>query len=296
MPAAWCGLVGLKPSRGRISNGPESIDRAGVEFVVARSVRDVAALLDEVHGNEPGDLYLIAPPIRSYFEEQFSSLKGLRVGILTHCPALEVHPECAEGTRAAGRLLESLGHAVDESWPKALFEQDTAYSPRLGVVGIRMMRRYLEGMLGRPLVECDVEPALWRGMTIDAPVSADEWIEYQERRQKWVASVAAWWAGGFDLLLTPTVYEPPVLLSELTAPAEKPWRAGMRTLQHSMFTLPFNITGQPAISLPLHWSSAGLPIGIQLVAAMGREDLLLSVAAELERSAPWKERRPLVHA
>ena len=108
--------------------------------------------------------------------------------------------------------------------------------------------------------------------------------------------MAAWWAGGFDLLLTPTLPEPPPPLGTFTPTREDPVTTGIRASQFACFTSPFNMTGQPAISLPLHSTADGLPVGVQLVGAYGREDVLLRVAAQLEVAAPWAERRPAIHA
>jgi amidase len=114
--------------------------------------------------------------------------------------------------------------------------------------------------------------------------------------QGWCTRVAQWWAGGFDLLVTPTVCEPPALLAELEPPPGNPAALLDRMGPHMVFTEPWNATGQPALSLPLHWSADGLPVGVQLVAAAGREDVLFRVAAQLERALPWRDTRPTTHS
>jgi len=125
---------------------------------------------------------------------------------------------------------------------------------------------------------------------------AEEYLATREWIARYTRRVASWWAGGFDLLLTPTLTAPPPPLGSFVPDARDPVTVGIRASQLAAFTSPFNLTGQPAISLPLHWGTEGLPIGVQLVAAYGREDLLIRVAAELEAARPWADRRPPVHA
>jgi amidase len=298
LPAAWCGLVGLKPSRGRIALEPTWIGRSFVGFAVTRSVRDAAVLLDAVHGNEPGDLFVLAPPSRSYRSEVGADPGRLRIGLLTQASSAEVHPACRGATEAAARALEDLGHVVEPSWPAALFEEERALRMlAFGPLEYRMCLRTLARLLGRPVGSDDVEPYLWALAGLDSPpLAAEDYLEAAEWRQGWATRVASWWAGGFDLLLTPTVCEPPARLEELAADARQPWELLERLGPHMAFTEPFNVTGQPAISLPLHSTPDGLPVGVQLVAALGREDLLLRVAAQLEQAVPWRARRPRVHA
>ncbi len=152
-------------------------------------------------------------------------------------------------------------------------------------------------LLNRTVTQEDVEPYLWALSRPDQPaVSAEDYMRAMEWQNFWAVRVAQWWTMGFDLLLTPTDSEPPAMLADLTPPQDKPSKLWPKIAQHLFFTSPFNVTGQPAISLPLHWTPEGLPVGVQLVAAMGREDLLIRVARQLEQAQPWIERRPRVHA
>jgi len=296
LPAGWCGLVGLKPSRGRISW--HSTSRSIVEFVVSRTVRDAAAVLDAVQGSEPGDFYLIPPPARRYTEELGEDPGKLRIGMLARTPFGEVHPQCASVVAATAMLLESLGHRVEESFPEALF--DPEQGPRLQPLELPGMRAFimlLGFLLNRPVTQEDVEPYLWSLTRPDKPgVPAEDYMRAMDWQNFWAVRVAQWWTTGFDLLLTPTDFEPPAMLADLTPPQDKPWKLVSKIGQHLFFTSPFNVTGQPAISLPLHWTREGLPVGVQLVAAMGREDLLIRVARQLEQAQPWSDRRPPVHA
>lgn len=297
IPAAWCGVVGLKPSRGRVPVDPTWIGRGFVGFAVTRSVRDAAALLDAVHGHEPGDLFRVPPPARPYVDELTEDPGSLRVGLLTRAPGADVHPECRAAAEGVARLLESLGHRVEEDAPAALFEPERGLRTFVfGAIEYRLCLRGLAQLLGRRVGPADVEPFLWTVADPDGPViPAEDFLEAAEWQQGWASRVASWWAGGFDLLLTPTVCEPPPRLAELDL-GDRPWDLLERLAPHMAFTEPFNVTGQPALSLPLHWSRDGLPIGVQLVARVGREDLLFRVAAQLEAARPWRERRPPLHA
>jgi amidase len=298
IPAAWCGLVGLKPSRGRVAVDPSAIGRSFVGFAVTRSVRDTALLLDSVAGHEPGDLFHVPPPRRPYPSELERKPRPLRVGLLAHAPGAEVHRDCRAAVEQTGKLLESLGHRVEPESPPALFDPERGIRTLLhGTIEYRMQLRWLASELGRPVTPDDVEPFLWTLADPEGPpVRAEDYLEAAAWEQAWATRVAAWWAQGWDLLLTPTVCEPPPRIDALAQLAGDPWALLARIAPHMAFTEPFSVTGQPAISLPLGWSETGLPLGVQLVAEIGREDLLLRVAAQLERALPWSERRPPLHA
>jgi amidase len=156
----------------------------------------------------------------------------------------------------------------------------------------------LASVLGRSVTRDDVEPYSWLVVFAaeEPPVVFEEYLKANGWVNQWARQIARWWSTGFDLLLTPTVWEPPATLVEMTPPEDKPWKLVDRVRQQVFFTYPFNVTGQPAISLPLHWTPEGLPVGVQLVAAIGREDLLIRVASQLEQVLPWIDRLPPVHA
>jgi amidase len=279
--------VGLKPSRGRTAPPPHWVLRLGVEHVVARSVRDVAAALDAVHGNEPGDLYVLPPPPRPYAAQVGAACAPLRIGLLTAAPQGDVHPECVAAAETAARLLASLGHRIEAAWPAALF--DEAIPPLTGAVWAVATGKDLLDLAVTPE---DVEPYTWATAERAKQISGAEYLLASERQQEHAGRIAQWWRSGYDLLLTPTSTEPPPLLEELAPDPAQPLRIGRRFGAIAAFTMPWNITGQPAISLPLHWTADGLPVGVQLVADIGREDLLLRVAAQLEAAAPWAGRWP----
>jgi amidase len=155
---------------------------------------------------------------------------------------------------------------------------------------------YWSERTGKAIGADDVEPMIWALAEMGRRVSAVDYVQAVEHLQRATRRLAGWWASGWDLLLTPTLPEPPPTLGQFAAlPADALHGFG-RGGDFVTFTMPWNITGQPAVSLPLHWSAGGLPIGVQLVAAYGREDVLLRVAAQLETARPWRDRRPPVHA
>lgn len=305
IPASCCGLVGLKPTRQRISEGPligDIMSGLTAELVVSRSVRDTAAILDAVHGPAPGDPYAAPEPTRPYVEELQGEPGKLRIGLteLPAVPDIEVHPDCLTAIREAAALLESLGHQVEESTPvdeataTALDLEDT-FLTRWAAGQAATVDQF--GMLlGRELTADDVEPLTWAMVEIGRERSAGRYLRDIGIHQGLARATAAWHESGFDLQLTPTMAAPPVPLGTHDQHGPDPMEAYRKALVQGVFTASYNATGQPAISLPLHWSDDGLPIGVQLVAAYGREDLLISVAAQLEQARPWADRRPPVFA
>jgi amidase len=293
MPSSWCGTVGLKPSRGRVPVGP-LIARDLVEHVITRTVRDTAAVLDAVHGAEPGALHIAPPPARAYADEVGADPGALRIGLLSSVDAagVAVHPECVAAVQGAGRALEALGHAVEPGGPAALFD-DAFVANWTGITAARLNRllETLGASLGHPVTANDVEP-YQLAFAARGEITARALLALEEWQQPYAARVASWWARGHDLLVTPATGEPPALLDELLAPPDDPLAILPRFLQIQCFAIPFSVTGQPAISLPLHQTGAGLPVGVQLVAPHGAEDTLIRVAAQLEAAHPWGGARP----
>jgi amidase len=304
IPAAFCGLVGLKPSRGRTSLGPAHAELwHGLceEGALARTVRDAAAALDACAGWMPGDPWTAPPPRRPFAEEAAHRPARLRIGLLDRAPAYHagLDPECTAAVRAAADVLASLGHRVEQSFPAIL--DDATLPSAFGKVvaaGTARQAAEAEAILGRAVAADDFDPWTWflieRGqrMKLVEYLAACDWFNVFSR------AAAAWWSdGGFDVLVTSTVARPaPELGIFATRPGESAREVGVRLNDVSPFTSAWNVAGQPAISLPLGQSGAGSPIGVQFVAAYGREDLLLQLAGELEEAVPWKERRPRVRA
>jgi amidase len=303
IPASHCGLVGLKPSRARVTLAPDFGDVMGgltIELAVTRSVRDAAGILDAIQGPAPGDPYAVPPPARSYSEEVGADPGRLRIGLMTTPPGgqFEVHPECAAAAELAAALLEELGHYVVPSYPRDL--DDPSYIANFLVrwtAGVDWNLRYWSTAIGREIGPDDVEPCTWALAEQGRKHSGGELLRAVEEAQAGSRRIASWWADdGFDLLLTPTCAEPPPRLGELDAPPDNPLAPIVRATPFAIFTAGFNTTGQPAISLPLHMTPGGLPVGVQLVAASGREDVLVRVAAQIEAAQPWADRTPPVHA
>jgi amidase len=295
IPAALCGLVGLKPSRGRISAGPFGDESGPAVFLgVSRTVRDTAALLDAVHGPGVGDLVVAPPPRRPYLEELAADPHPLRIGVLDRASTgVTVDPEVVAAVDGTARLLESLGHHVELSYPPDLVETDIGDWSPVGMAATSPMLYSLAGLaraLGRALTPADMEPLSWARYQRLRELSAADLLQGLAAASQYRRRMLQWWAAGFDLLLTPTTAVPAAALGtfddgseEVLAPLGNPYIA---------FTRPFNVTGQPAISLPAGRTIEGLPIGVQLVGDHGREDVLLAIAAQLERARPWRDDVP----
>ena len=294
IPSSMCGCVGLKVSRGRITMGPDR-DESGVSVghVISRSVRDSAGVLDATHGPGPGDMVIAPAPTRPYAEEVGADPGRLRIGLLASNPQGALHPDCETAVLGAAALLESLGHHVEDAHPPALDggEMVTQFAARwcanaaLGVAAAG-------AQVGRTLGAGDVEPMTWLMAEFGRGFSAVDLAAAIAASARFTRAVGLWFADGWDLLLTPTLSQPPMRLGEIVAGDGDVLEVLAKAGPYAAFTSSFNVTGQPAISLPLHWNEAGLPIGIQLVAGYGREDLLFRVAGQLEQAAPWADRHP----
>lgn len=298
IPASHCGLVGLKPTRARSSFGPGAGERwsgFSCEHVVSHTVRDTAAILDVIQGRMPGDPYAAAPPARAYLTEVGADPGRLRIGLLATSPreGVAVDPSCSEAARKAARALEALGHHVEDASPEAY--ADNQVGRAFVTLVASNIARSLDAVgekLGRPLTPDDVENTTWAVAQIGRTVTAPVYLSMVEWAHRFGRRMATWWENGFDLLLTPTAAEPPPPLGQFVSPPDKPLLGYLRAAPFGAFTFPINMTGQPSISLPLHETPAGIPVGAMLTAAYGREDILLRVAAQIEAATPWRDRRP----
>ncbi len=304
IPASHCGLVGLKPTRQRISEGPlvgDNMSGMTCELVVSRSVRDTAAVLDAVQGPAPGDPYVAPPPERPYVDELEADPGELRIAVATESAAqIEIDPAAGEAAHDAASLLSSLGHSVEELSLTQLTggggEDLVDTFMTRWMAGQASTLSQLSVVLGRELGPDDVEPLTWALAEEGRSRSAGDYLSAVARHHLVTRAFSALFVSGTDLLLTPTTGEPPPPLGTYDDSGPDPLAAIRRAWPTAAFTGIFNATGHPAISLPLHWTEGGLPIGSQLVAPHGREDLLIRVAAQLERARPWADRTPPVFA
>jgi amidase len=295
IPASNCGLVGLKPSRQRISEGPlvgDIMSGLTCELCVSRSVRDTAALLEAVHGPAPGDPYVAPPPLRPYTEEVGADPGKLRIALWTETVIeQEADPEVVQAARNAAKALEGLGHAVEEPDLSVLKSIDLV-QPFLvrWAAGQAQILDQFSLITGNVIGPDDVEPLTWALAEIGRHHHSGEYLAAIGQHQVMSRMFAGVHESGFDLILSPTMGEPPPPLGSFDDSGPDPMVAFERAFIDGCFTAAMNATGQPAISLPLHWSEDGLPIGVQLIAPLGREDLLLRVAAQLEQAVPWADR------
>jgi amidase len=294
VPASECGLVGLKPSRGRISHGPklgEGWAGSTTDGVVTRSVRDSAALLDVMAGRRTGDPYAAAPPMRPFGRRSTDDPGKLRIGLATGHAGVHTDAECVTAVEHAGQLLEALGHGVEVAQPDALYDEAfSRYFVTIVAVATALDLQNIGELIGREITEDDVEPSNWLMASIGRSVSATDYVAAINWVHEWSRRLHAWWEE-FDVLVTPVIAVPPPPIGWLSDPEE----GTARLTSILQFTPQFNVSGQPAMSLPLHWTPDGLPVGVQFVGPADGETLLLQVGTQLEAAAPWADRLPPVY-
>jgi amidase len=287
IPASCCGLFGLKPSRGRVSHAPyfgESLAGLSTHGPIARTVRDAAAFLDVISGYEVGDPYWAAPPERPFEQEVGADPGRLRVAF-TLKNALEspVDPACAAAIEDAARLLESLGHDVDQADPEV---DDPNASSYFVTIWSTIASGYGD-------IPADQMEPLNRMLTeLGMSTNAFDYIKAKHGMHRLARQVVSFW-NDYDLLLTPTLALPPLPVGWIFE-EEDPWAQFARSGLFAPFTPFTNLTGQPAVSVPLFWNDDDLPIGVQLVGAPAGEATLIRVSSQLEGARPWAERLPPV--
>ncbi len=295
IPASACGLFGLKPTRARNPSGPDAGEGWGGQSVghcVSRSVRDSAALLDISAGPDVGDPYPAPPRARRYLHEVGRQSRRLKIALCTTPWNGEpVDPECRQAAEDAAKLCQSLGHSVDIARPEfdfAPFRDATRI-----LVGANVLAT-LQGRakaLGKTLKASDVEPLTWSMAEIGRTATAADYARSISTIHA-VGRVVARFFTSHDILLTPTMCSPPWPIGVLSL-STKDIAAYLTAINRSIaFTSLFNASGNPAASLPLHWTPEGLPVGVQIVAPFGDEPILLRLASELEVAKPWAHRRP----
>jgi amidase len=295
IPASCCGLVGLKPTRGRVSWAPDWTEGAiglPTDGVLSRTVLDTAVALDLIHGYEPGDSFLVPPPSAPFAEAATREPGTLRFGFTLEAPnGAPVDPECQEAVKAAVAALEELGHEVVE----ANLPADEGYVEnfvKVWVGGTEDELHTFERWLGGPLDRSKLEPLTAQMAELSAALSATELLDAMDYLRRLSRTVLEFWTD-HDVLVTPTLAKPPIEIGALRpAEGEPPIQMLLNSAAWVPFTPVFNVTGQPGISLPLHQSADGLPIGVQFVGAPAAEETLISLAAQLEQARPWADRRP----
>jgi len=283
IPASCCGVFGFKASRGRVSNAPFVPGIGlGTTGPLASTTADAAAYLDIVSGYEWGDPFPAAPPERPFAEEIGADPGRLRVAFTAEAPGgFDVDDVCVTATRNAAELLASLGHEVEEAAPDwGGLELIESFKPVWQTAPTLYPIR-------DPSVLTPLNQAFLRGAletTSSAYAAAVSRLQLRARK------IVSLWSR-YDLLLTPTLALPPALVGWETEP-DDPWEQFDRAVSFTPFTAAFNVTGQPAMSVPLHWSEEGLPIGVQLVGPPLGDALLFRVASQLEAARPWLDRHP----
>jgi amidase len=298
IPAACCGLVGLKPARGRVSVGPDG----GQSFLVSdgvltRTVTETAQVLDVLAGYEPGDANW-APPVAGRFADAARQMPGrLRIGLALN-PALEggtLDPVCEQAARDAAAQLESLGHDVEEIVPpwsglNLLNDFTRAFGPGIA------MTVWIGGKIAhREPTPDDVEPLTWAMWEHAREQDTISYLTAQGRLETVARHIVAALTP-YDAVVTPALAERPLPIGELHGRGPDEWGHYQRSGHFTPFTAIVNVTGLPAVSLPLYQGPDGLPTGVQVIGRPAREDLLLSLAAQLEQALPWAERRPAMVA
>jgi Asp-tRNA(Asn)/Glu-tRNA(Gln) amidotransferase A subunit family amidase len=297
IPAANCGLFGFKPTRGRTPQGPFVFDAWGglsIAHVISRSVRDSAALLDATQGASLGDPWVAPARVRPYLDEVDVPPGRLRIGVQRRSfLPVETHADCLAAVEDAAKLCESLGHHVEEIEPPQL-PPDRFFEPLVVMKGTALVMSVgaRQRELGRAVTPADLETRNWidyqEALSYTAP-------QYEVARQTAYAfgRIVIGHQKRFDAVLSPTLAVPPPKLGVLSLSNMGDDFAPVATAT-SAFTAMYNISGQPAMSVPLHWSETGLPIGTMFAGPPGGEALLFRLAAQLEAARPWRDRRPAV--
>ena len=291
IPASCCGLVGLKPSMGRVSIGPDYGDIASgmaVDGVLTRTVMDTAVALDVISGYEPGDRHCAPAPPASFAEAARSTPQVTRVRVCLTAPlGIPVDDEPAAATVAAAEALRSLGHDVGDGTPEWDDESfPSAWSTYMTATGQHLIR-VVERLHGQPVDPAKLEPANRAWLANAAPVPVIDYLEAAEHLWAYARRILLDWDPD-EVLLTPTLTRLPAAVGGIKS------QAGVTddATRFSALVRLWNVTGQPAINLPVAHTATGTPVGVQLVAAHGREDLLLALAGQLEEAAEWRTLAP----
>jgi amidase len=307
VPASCCGLFGLKPTRGRNTLAPLFGDVTGGlahEHGLTRTVRDSAALLDATSGPAPGDPYWAPPKERPYLKEVGRKTGTLKIGVLMEIPPgwhdeSQYHPDCREAVKSAAHLCEELGHKVEKvkpailGWPGLIATFGAAFACVAGH-GVS----YWERELGKKIQQDELEPFTWLSYQAGLKRTGPGYLDILEEIQSFSRKIALWYEdGGYDLLLTPTMAIPPTELGAFLYSKREDLPSLLKvTSGFVALTKVQNMTGQPAMSVPLYWNKENIPIGVQFAGKFGEEGTLFRLAAQLEKARPWANKRPPIWA
>jgi amidase len=294
IPASCCGLVGLKGARGRVSVGPDSGQSfLVVDGVLTRTVADTAAVLDVIAGRETGDATWAPDPVSPFARQAEQQPDRLRVGLALNPPldGAELDPECERAARAAATRLASLGHEVDQIAPPwsnlgLLQEFTRAFGPLVSVTTMAGGE-----LAGREPTEADVEPLTWALWERTRTQGTLAFLAAQARLES-LARRLVTWLSPFDVVLTPALARRPLATGEVHGRGPDPWNHYQRSGRFTPYTAIVNVTGLPAVSLPLYHGADGLPTAVQLIGRPAQEGPLLALCTQLEHALPWSDRRP----
>jgi amidase len=297
IPASCCGVFGLKPTRGRNPLGPyygDVFSGLAVEHALAVSVRDSAALLDATSGPDLGDPYCAPAPARPFLQELDRDPGRLRIAFSTRTPlGSELHPDCKRAVEEAAALCAGLGHEVVDGSPA--FDAELLWKQFTTVLSAGMawsIDDWARRIVRKPAAE-SFEPFVWAFYQKGKTLSASEYLLAIQDLQRLTREIARFFTD-HDIWLTPTLGQPPVALGSFEFSTGDAFELRRKMSAFSPFTFIANVTGQPAMSVPLYWNAEGLPVGTQFTARFGEEGTLFQLAARLEEARPWKERRPAV--
>jgi amidase len=297
IPASCCGVFGMKPTRARNPLGPHFGDLFSglvAEHAVTRSVRDSAALLDATAGPEPGDPYYAPPPARPFLQEVGADPGKLRIAYTaTAATGAPTHSDCVAAVQDAAKLCSDLGHEVEEASPQLNGEMLINSFMAIWAAGNAWIVDSLSFAVGKKPTQEEFEPGTWALIEMGRRVSGPAYLLAVQTLQVFSRRIAHFMEK-YDVLLTPTLAEPPLPLGSFDSPPEDPMAGMRRAGLFVPFTPICNATGQPAMSVPLFWNAEGLPIGSHFVGRFGDEATLFRLAAQLEAARPWANRRPPV--
>ncbi len=297
IPASCCGLFGLKTTRGRVPLGPDALEGWGgmsVQHAVSISVRDSAALLDATAGMEPGSPYDAPKPARPFLQEVGAKPGKLKIALMLEPPTkTPVHDECKKAAIDAAKLCESLGHTVEEAAPA--IDAAAMREAQVNVIAISIAKLLEDAAktMGRAVTDKDVETVTWAyyqsGLRHTGVTYARAISTFQQ-----LGLALAKFHEKYDVILSPTLAKPPIALDVLGL-SPKDIQAYSREIgEFSPFTALFNMTGQPSMSVPLHWTVDGLPVGVMFTSRFGDEATLIRLASQLEEAKPWAGHKPKI--